>query len=128
MEWRSLVLVPVDEDGSTAGIATALADAARRQHPERVTFTVLTGQIDYPAAARLVGSVAGQGADGTEPALRSRVIFAIPPVAAGSPELAVAAAADAVVIYARKGRSSLDGLEKTIGLVGRDRVLGCIVG
>ena len=126
--WNSLVLVPADEGDSAAGIATALADVGRRLRNTPVTFLVMAGSIDYASAGRFVSAVAGkagQAADG-EPA--ARVIVAVPPVIVEPLALAVTYAADAVALYIRKGRTHRKAAARTIELVGRERIVGCVLG
>jgi hypothetical protein len=55
------------------------------------------------------------------------VVIAIPSVLEVPLGLAVAQAADAVVVIADLGRTRLDDVRRTVELVGRERVAGCIL-
>ena len=125
--WNSLVVVPADEDDSTAGIAAALADIGRRLRNMPVTFLVMAGAIDFASAGKFVSAVArndGQASDGP-PA--SRVVVAVPSVIGEPLALAVTDAADAVVLCVRKGSTHRKAAARTIELVGRERILGCVL-
>jgi hypothetical protein len=126
--WTSLVIVPADEDDSAAGIATALADVGRRLRRTPVTFLVMAGSVDYAAAGRFVSAVLGRGEEGPGDGPSSRVIVAVPPVVSVPLALAVTDAADAVVLYVRKGSTRRESALRTIELVGRERIAGCVVG
>jgi hypothetical protein len=129
MPWRSLALVPVDEDGSTAGIATALTDVARRLRQIPVTFLLMTGSIDYASAGKFVTSVATrEDASAERGRAEPRVIVSVPPVIVEPLALAVTGAADAVLLYVRRGHSQLAATSRTLDLIGRDRVVGSVVG
>ncbi len=124
--WTSLVLVPADEGLSAAGVATALADVGRRLRNTPVTFLVMAGSIDYASAGKFVSAVTGQqgAADGPP---SSRVIVAVPSVIEQPLALAVTDAADAVAVVMRTGGTAKESAERTIELVGRDRILGCVL-
>ncbi len=124
--WNSLALVPADEGESTAGVATALADVGRRLRNTPVTFLVVAGSIDYASAGKFVSAVTGKGAASDE-APASRVIVSVPPVVVEPLALAITDAADAVAICMRKGSTHLSSAERTIQLVGRDRIVGCVL-
>lgn len=127
LPWRSLVVVPVDEHGSAAGVATALTDVARRLRQMQVTFLLMTGPIDYASAGRFISAVSGDPATDAAQAAKARVIVSVPPVTLEPLALAVTGSADAVAICVRKGSSHLAAAARTLDLVGRDRVVGCIV-
>jgi hypothetical protein len=126
--WNSLVLVPADEGDSAAGIATALADVGRRLRNTPVTFLVMAGSIDYASAGRFVAAVAGNSGQDAGGPPSSRVIVAVPSVISEPLALAVTDAADAVALYVRKGSTRLKAASRTIELVGRDRIVGCVLG
>ena len=128
LPWRSLVVVPGDEHGSSASVATALADVGRRLKSGPVTFLVMAGPLDYASAGRIVASVAGPPPEssGTAPAY-GRVIVAIPPVVNEPLGIAVTDAADAVVLCIEKGKTRTPAARRTIEMIGRDRIVGCIL-
>lgn len=124
--WTSLVLVPADEGLSAAGIATALADVGRRLRNTPVTFLVMAGSVDYASAGKFVSAVT-RPSDGVDGRPSSRVVVAVPSVIEQPLALAVTDAADAVAVVARTGATAKDAAERTIELVGRDRILGCVL-
>lgn len=126
--WRSLVVVPADEGGSSAAVATALADVGRRLRSSPVTFLVMAGPIDYASAGKIVESMAapaGEVRDASAP--YGRVIVAIPPVVSEPLGIAVTDAADAVVLCIEKGRTRSPSARKTIDMIGRGRIVGCVL-
>ncbi len=128
MPWRSLVVVPGDENGSAAAVATSLADVGRRLRNGPVTFLVMAGPIDYASAGKIVASVAGPPVEASESkAAQGRVIVAIPPVVKEPLGIAVTDAADAVVICVEKGKTRTPSALRTIEMIGRDRIVGCIL-
>lgn len=128
MPWRSLVVVPAGEGGSAVAVATALADVGRRLRTAPVTFLVMVGPIDYASAGQIVASVARPPDDATEGgAPYGRVIVAIPPVVSEPLGIAVTEAADAVVLCIEKGRTRSPSARRTIKMIGRDRIVGCVL-
>jgi hypothetical protein len=126
--WRSLVVVPADEGGSAVAIATALADVGRRLRSAPVTFLVMAGPIDYASAGRIVASVAEPHGGRSDPGAHvGRLIVAIPPVVAEPLGIAVTDAADAVLICIEKGRTRMPSARRTIDMIGRDRIIGCVL-
>ena len=126
--WRSLALVPADEGGSAREIAFSLAQVGRMLH-EAVTVFQFAGGLD-PASATAV-------ADSSTPETRStalrplertgRFIAALQPVISEPLGLATATGADAVVLCIEVGKTRLDAARRTIELIGRDRVSGCLL-
>jgi hypothetical protein len=60
-----------------------------------------------------------------EPA--GRIITALPPVVADPLGLKIVAATDIVVICIEMGRTRLAAVRRTIELVGRERIAGCLL-
>lgn len=136
-EWGSLAVVPVDGE-TPAGLATAglddlaaLLGLARRarargegegagEDAPAPAFQLLdgTGATTERAAelvARMEAFVAGGG----------RAVVAVDPPARSLAGLALAMAADKVLLLVRLG-TPRDLAERTIQLVGRERILGCV--
>jgi hypothetical protein len=129
MQWRSLVLVPSDEGASAVEVAAALADVGRRLRAGPVTFLLLSGPMDYAAAGKIVQAVGGRR-EAERPEERQgdgRLIIAIPPVVTEPLGLAVTEVADAVVLCVQRGESRMRAAERTLELVGRDRVVGALM-
>jgi hypothetical protein len=57
----------------------------------------------------------------------ARLVISIPPVITEPLGLAVAQAADAVVVTFRLGRTRLSAARRTIELLGRDHIAGCVL-
>jgi hypothetical protein len=127
--WRTLVLVPADEGASAVEVAAALSDVGRRLRAEPVTFLLLSGPMDYAAAGKIVQAVGGKReAAGPEDRPRDgRLLIAIPPVVTEPLGLAVTEVADAVLLCIEKGESRIRVAERTIELVGRERIVGALM-
>ncbi|MGA8890108.1 MAG: hypothetical protein WB493_00975 [Anaeromyxobacteraceae bacterium] len=127
--WSLLTVIPVGAGASAAAVAISLADVGRRLREAPVTFLVMAETIDYPTASRIVRTLgsAGRKEDaepGSGPA--SRLVIAIPSVLSEPLGLVVAKAADAVVLCIEKGRTTMPEARRTIELIGKDRVAGCL--
>lgn len=127
--WTSLVLVPADQGISAAGIATALADVGRRLSETLVTFLVMADPIDYASAGKIMAAL-----NATKPGSETlaivpggKVIVAVQPVAAEPLGLAVTQAAHTVVLCVELGRTRLAAARRTVELIGRERVAGCVL-
>ena len=129
LQWRTLVLVPADEGASAVEVTAALADVGRRLRAGPVTFLLLSNPMDYSAAGKIVRAVGGRrGAAGAEEEhTEGRLLIAIPPVVTEPLGLAVTEVADAIVLCVERGESRLRFAERTVELVGRDRILGALM-
>ena len=127
--WQTLVMVPTDEAASAVEVAAALADVGRRLRASPVTFLLLSGPMDYAAAGKIVQAVGGKrdGARDDAPHGDGRLIIAIPPVVTEPLGLAVTEVADAVVLCVQRGASRVRVAERTLELVGKDRVVGALM-
>jgi hypothetical protein len=119
-EWRSLALVPVGEGISTAPIASELAEIGR---------THLGGTVIAHDATKVsISSLRGELAMLSERAGCShRALVALPPVLGSPAGLALAQAADGVILCVALGRSSIAEAQKIVAEVGRERVLGSVI-
>ncbi len=127
--WRSLVLVPADEGEFVAAIAASLAEVGRRLRGEPVTFFIIADPLDYGSAAKIIAAFDSTRHEGSALATAStgQVIVAIQPVIAEPLGLAVTEAADAAVVCAEVGHTRLAAARRTIELIGRERIAGCLV-
>ena len=127
--WRTLVLVPADEGASAVEVAASLADVGRRLRAGPVTFLLLSGSMDYAAASKIVRAVGGrrEAAGSEEQRGEGRLLVAIPPVVTEPLGLAVTEVADAIILCVERGESRLRSAERTIELVGRDRIIGALM-
>ncbi len=155
--WASLALVPVGAGVSASAIATALAEVGSRLRDTPVTAIVaesldygaartlseiqprlfeeraLSNALEVPAKV-VTGRVDGGAAPAVAP-LRdahvispmARVVIAIRSVVEEPLGVAVAQAADAVLLCVELGVSQLAAARRTIELVGPDRVVGVLL-
>ncbi len=119
-EWTTVALVATDPSAPVKALADALSDVSRayRLRPLRILegsdpTSARTAQLqDELAAAR-----AGEG--------RVAVALGDPRTSPGAVPLLVAA--DAVVLVVRLGATAMRAVEEIVEVVGRERVLGCVV-
>lgn len=127
LTWRTLALAPVDAGTSTADAAAALADAARRLDGAPVTFMVLASPMaaDAEQLVRQPDERAFALAKGG--ASKARTVVSVPPILSDPRAASVLKEAEAVVIFARLGESPIRDIQRLVRLVGRERVVGCVV-
>jgi hypothetical protein len=116
--WGSLAVVPCDPAGNAAEIARALAEVGTRLG-EAPVVAVAAEALDYASARDLL--------ELQRRTASTRVVLALPPVLVEPLGLAVARAADAVLLTVVRGRTRLADVRRTVELVGRERLLGCVL-
>ncbi len=123
--FHSLVLIPASEGGAdvVAALATSLADMGRRLRDGMVSFLVV-GDLHDPATASLVAT---QLAGGRTASPEAQVIVALPPVITEPLGVAIAHAADLVVLCVEMGRTRTPDVQGSLDLLGHDRVSGAIL-
>lgn len=123
--FHSLVLIPASDGGAevVAALATSLADMGRRLRDGMVSFLVV-GDLHDPATASLVAS---QLAGGRAASPEAQVIVALPPVITDPLGVAIAHAADLVVLCVEMGRTRTQDVQGSLDRIGRDRVSGAIL-
>ncbi len=153
LPWASLVIVPVDPGASAASVATALADVGTRLRDAPVT-AIVANRMDYGSARTLADlqprlrgdrlalpsvEVEARPVDPAAPPSNGsshmaapvppigRAIIAIQPVVDEPLGIAVAQAADAVVLCIEIGKTRLPAARRTIDLIGADRVIGAVL-
>ena len=126
--WSLLTVVPAGAGASAAAVAISLADVGRRLREVPVSFLIMAESIDYPTAGRVVRALgaAGRKEEGPQADGASKLVIAIPSVVSEPLGLVVAKAADAVVLCIEKGRTTMPEARRTIELIGRDRIAGCL--
>jgi hypothetical protein len=126
--WRSAVLVPAEASLRTDELAAALASIGRRLGFTQVSALVAE-QIDFASVGQLTSRLAApaQSANPVVSASTAQLIVSIPPVVVQPLGVAVARAADTVVLCLAMGRTGLRDAERTIELVGRERICGAVV-
>jgi hypothetical protein len=113
--WRSLAVIPAGPGAFTPGVARALAEVGSRHLGLPVRVTDATGITLARLEAFLTELRARRG------------ILALGPVLERPASLALARAADAVVLCLVLGESSISGAQQTIDEVGRERFLGSVL-
>jgi hypothetical protein len=155
LPWASLVLVPADHGGSAAEVATALADFGSKLRDTPVT-AIVANRMDYASAraladlqprlrsgpperpwlasveveARPVDPVrAAAGGPHRDPPVppMGRAIIAVQPVVDDPLGIAIAQAADAVVLCVELGKTRMPAARRTIALIGAERVIGAVL-
>lgn len=157
LEWSSVVVVPADPDGSAAEIVMALAEVGNKVGGLPVTpmavktlepgsagalaelaryvsrdiqrrLEATPGVIDVPAS-HVDDSPSRAQPDESAPQIQGmgRLLIAIPSLLSEPLGLAVAHAATAVVISIQRGRTTMTDVRRTLELVGRERVAGCVL-
>ena len=151
--WTSVVVVPADVGASSAKIATSLAEVGRRLRETPVT-AIVAESLDYDTARALAdleqhvdrqrqraldvnaSVVETPVGDESAPANVNRsgqlvvasvaqVIVAVQSVVEQPLGIAIAQAADAVVLCIEMGRTRFSAARRTIELIGRERIAGC---
>lgn len=155
LHWASLVLVPADHGGSAADVATTLAQVGTQLRDTPVT-AIVANRIDYASAralaelqprirdgqaspgaievaatpvAAVVDERAGHRPIHDAPPIPplGRAIIAIQPVVDEPLGVAIAQAADAVVLCVEMGRSGIAAARRTVDIIGAERVIGAVL-
>jgi hypothetical protein len=127
-KWASLVVVPADEGASSVRIAQSLATVGGRIHGAAVTAFVAES-LDFDSAAEIATTLAASTSS-SSPRGGSRdgqVIVAVEPLVSRPLAIGIARSADIALLCIEKGRTRIDSAQRTIELVGRDRVVGCLM-
>jgi hypothetical protein len=119
-DWSTLAVVAMDPRTPAWEIANALVEAARAYRLRAVR--ALNG-VGAPAAqvARLMEPL--EAGDGTD----ARTVIAVDDPVANPACMPLVVAADAVLLLVRLGSSRSSSVEAMTELVGRERVVGCVV-
>ncbi len=117
--WTSLAVIPADESVSARLVAEELVGLSR-------TFDL--GAFELVDAEGVSVQEAGRMAHGLArpPGADPRVVVALDSPLAHPGAVALLVAADAALVVARLGTSSLAGIRDVTELAGSSRVLGCI--
>jgi hypothetical protein len=156
LPWASVVLVPADHGGSAADVATTLAQVGTQLRDTPVT-AIVANRIDYASARALadlqprlresdawrgaieiaVAAPAGPAAPERAPSRPikeavpipplGRAIIAIQPVVDEPLGVAIAQAADAVVLCVEMGKTRIAATRRTIEIIGARRVIGAVL-
>jgi hypothetical protein len=119
LEWRTLALVPADDETSTFGVANLIARLAR-DHGEEVQVADLRSLRLKHIDAFLEGArwEVSQGA---------RLIFATRSALTSLATVPLARAADCAILCASLGLTARDAARTTIEQIGREHFLGSLL-
>lgn len=124
-QWRSVVLVPCDPQFSPAVIVREVAEVGRRLLDVPAS-AIVPQPADYGAVAKMLASSRSDAGDGPR-AHAPQFIVAIQSVLLEPLGLAVAQAAEAVVLCVEIGNTRVSSVRKTIAVIGRERISGCVI-
>jgi hypothetical protein len=119
LEWRTLALVPGDDQTSTLDVANLIARLAL-DHGESIRVADIRALRMKHVDAFLEG-VRWEGSQGT------RVVFATSPASRSLATVPVARSADCVILCVSLGSTSLSAVRDTIEHVGRRHFLGSLL-
>ncbi len=136
-DWSWVVVVPSQQDYSTADLARGLSQTGTRLSIYPVDF-VEAVPLDVDSSTRLIArlgiSGAGDGwsrpdeeqfASSSHASPITKTIVSLESPLANPLALPVALAADGVVLCVRRGRDHLASVRETVQAVGADRILCC---
>lgn len=118
--WTSLALVPVGATVATPRLAAALAEVGR----EHLGGTVVACDLTTVSLSSLKSEL---HALAERARCAERAVLALPPLHGSPAGLALARAADAVILCVTLGDSSITEAEQTLADIGPDRVLGSVI-
>ena len=124
-EWASLAVIPAHAGGSAYEIARALAEAGSRHRGSPVRL-VKADANDLAQTAQFVDSLSRK-AGGSSTKRGGEIIIAVDPVVENPLGIAIAFAADAVLVTIELGVTDLASARKTIEMIDRERLLGCVI-
>ncbi len=117
-EWRSMAVVPVDATAASRPLTLALPRVAL-PHGARLELLDGTG-VTLADGTRLAGELGQSVASGL------RVVVAVDPLEVNAAMIPLVVQVDAAVVVLRLGTSSFASAQRTIDLIGRDKVLGFV--
>jgi len=121
--WTSLALVTVEEDDQSRWLAKRLAAIAEQARQPLTALVVSAG-----SPGRAVAVAHALSALRSRPRPRSRRYLVATGAPLAHPELLeLTAAADAVLVLLRRGQTSLPEARRLVRLLGRERVIGCVL-
>jgi hypothetical protein len=119
IEWRTLALVPAEDQTSTLGVANLIASLAL-DHGEQVRVADMRALMPKHVDALLMG-IRPEVNDG------SRVIFAARSASTSAATVPIARAADCAILCVSLGSTSMASIRDTIEQVGRKHFLGSLI-
>jgi len=125
-DWSSLVLLPADPDTSAFELGRALHEVGRLTMGDRLR---LLDARDIKLAATAPMILDMSGATPVRPAgteWSERVLVVVDSIVSLPSSIAIALAADAVVLCLTLGKTPLATARETMKLIGPQRFIGCI--
>ena len=124
--WKSLALVPASPAGVTLDLGRALCDlgAILRGRPVPLLSAVDLNLDSVSQFSDAMIRQAKKGAGGSDD--DQRVIVVLDSIITNPLGMAVALAADAVLLVIELGESGIESARRTVELIGTDRFIGCV--
>ncbi len=126
----SAVTLGAIEQGATRDLDVVkrhVQDVPAREEPERRAPLVDVTTADPPWCDEDRRNRAVSAHEALAPARDGRLVIAIPPVVDDPLGIGVARRADVVIVVVEMGRTSAGDVRRTLELIGRDRIAGCVV-
>jgi hypothetical protein len=120
-EWSSLAVVAADVATAAQAVAAELAEVARAYRLRPVQ--VLTGAGASAAQIPILQDELAAAGSGRE----ARVVVTLGDPRADQATAPLLVHVDAALLVVRLGTSEVAAVEEIVGLVGRERVIGCVV-
>jgi hypothetical protein len=127
--WKSLVLVPVDPDGSVMELTVALAEAGSQLSDAPVNSLIAEAPdfLNGPSSSRVPAkTLVNRITSLRHPESTGQLVIALPPLSRDPLAAVVARRADVTLLCIHKGKSETPAVRRTLQLIGRDRVAGCL--
>jgi translation elongation factor EF-1beta len=115
-DWTSLAIVPTDPSVSTQAVTEAVAEVSQLG-----AYKIIEAQRISVADGLKLGARLAQVSGGI------RAIVAVDSLMENLGSVSVVNQASRVLVVVRLGVSRFDSLRSTIKLVGRERILGCVL-
>jgi hypothetical protein len=118
-DWRTLALVPGDEQTCTLDVANIIAALARDNGEQVIVADLRDLRLKYVDTCL-------EGMRGN-PSQSERIIFATRSTSKNLATIRLARAADCAILCASLGSTSLDSVRETIEQIGREHFLGSLL-
>jgi hypothetical protein len=135
--WRTLVVVPGHAGGDALPVARSVVDVGSRLARGGAPWLLEAQKIDLASAAEIIQTMEGPGSSsawtsgGNKPIggeqVPSKIVIALEPVVRNPLGLAIALAADAVLMVVDVGITDLPSARRTVELIGRERFCGTVL-
>jgi hypothetical protein len=121
--WTTLAIVCPEESPKVAQLAKELVDAAAHGHP-RLVEAADVGELHLKRAAAQGRASSPSPAEAEQP----RFILSVDKALKNAGAAELLAECDAVLLLVMRGQSRLPDTARTVKLVGRERLLGAVLG